>query len=374
MSKKRRIFDIDMPDVGPDVGPNDGPDLGAETPQPKAPDKPARRGPMASAISENAHSLRDRQAAEARIREENDKLAQEFVRLKREGLIIDRIPLDAVVTEKLLRDRKPGEDEDLGELRDSIREIGLSNPIRVETRDDGRYELIQGMRRLMAFRALQAAGEPGFDTIPAGIVPPDPQTQDSYRRMVDENLVRRDISFAEMATLARRYAADPRHDCTDVSEAVAVLFKSASYVKRSYIRAFAELLHRLEKVLEHPQDIPRNVGVELKRRIDNEPSLIAQVSAALRAEPRRDAAREVEILRGFTQGEGATLPTGKTSATKAKPRKPKTTFQVALPEGIARCNASQGRLELRDDRDFSAIDRRNLERAVAAFYAALDED
>ncbi|WP_323768575.1 ParB/RepB/Spo0J family partition protein [Marinovum sp.] len=359
MSKKRRVFDIDVPEMGDmEVG--------------KVPDRALRRGPMASAIHENANSLRDRKAAEETIREENDRLATEFVRLKREGLITDRVPLDAVVTDKLMRDRAPGEDEELDELICSIREIGLSNPLRVEARGDGRYELIQGMRRLLAFRALHAqTGAAEFATIPVGIVPPDSALHTSYRRMVDENLIRKDISFAEMASLARRYAEDPQNGCADVSEAVSVLFKSASDQKRSYIRAFAELLLRLEKLLEHPTRIPRNLGVDLKRAMDRDETLLQRVSLALRAEPGRDAKREAEILRGCLAAV-PDLPTGKTAAKPARPRQAKTTFQVPLAQGVAKCSASQGRLELRDDRDFSAIDRRRLEEAVAAFYAALE--
>lgn len=359
MSPKRRLFDIDLPEM-------DQIEVGL------VPDRALRRGPMASAIHENAHSLRDRKAAEETIREENDRLASEFVRLKRDGLITDRLPLDSVLTDRLLRDRKPGADAELEELKTSIREIGLSNPIRVEARADGTYDLIQGMRRLMAFRALhEETGDAGFATIPAGIVPTEPQVQNSYRRMVDENLIRKDISFAEMATLARRYADDPANDCPEVADAVSTLFKSAPYTKRSYIRAFADLLMRLDKVLEHPQEIPRNVGVRLKRRLDREEDLVPQVALALQAEPGRDAAREIEILRGFAEGQGS-LPMGKTADNEARPRQAKTTFQVPLGAGVARCSASQGRLELREDRDFSAIDQRKLEQAIAAFYAALD--
>jgi len=369
MSRKRRIFDIDLP-----------PEEDAPAPEPEAPAKPergiARRGPMASAISENAEALRERREAEANIRAENDKLATEFVRLKREGLIVDRIPLDSVVTEKLIRDRKlHGPDSELEELKLSIREIGLSNPIRVEARGDGKYELIQGMRRLRAFQALlEETGDAAFATIPAGIVASDPKLQETYRRMVDENLVRKDISFAEMANLARRYAEDPANECPEVDDAVAVLFKSASYTKRSYIRSFAALMTRMEKLLEFPQEIPRNVGLDLKRRLDNEPGLLSQVKAAFEREPERDAAREVAILRGFADGQGAIFPTGKVTPSRGsgKPRQAKTTFQLSHARGVAKCNASQGRLELRQDRDFSTIDRRDLERAVAAFFAELD--
>lgn len=365
MTRKRRIFDIDLPPV-------------EDIPVGKAPaPKPAtRRGPMAEAINENAGSLRDRRATERAILEENEKLATEFVRLKRAGLIVDRIPLDKVVSERLLRDRQPGPDDDLPELIGSIRDIGLSNPIRVEQRPDGMYELVQGMRRLNAFRALLAeTGDDRFAEIPAGIAPLAERTQDSYRQMVDENLIRKDISFAEMAVLARGYAADPANNCATVEAAVKVLFKSASYTKRSYIRAFAGLLEYLGDALAHPYDVSRNTGVELKRQMDADPALADRVVAALTAEPGRDVEAEGAILRGFITGEDTskTLPTGKVLPPEAKPaRKAKTTFQVERNGDVARCNASLGRLELRSDRDFSTIDRRDLERAVAAFLDVLD--
>ena len=63
MSKKRRVFDIEFPSDPIEV----------ETPVPVGTDEPepreARRGPMASAIQENASALRERQAAEAAIRQ-----------------------------------------------------------------------------------------------------------------------------------------------------------------------------------------------------------------------------------------------------------------------------------------------------------------
>ncbi|MFC3612716.1 ParB/RepB/Spo0J family partition protein [Lutimaribacter marinistellae] len=363
MSRKRRVFDIEVPGV-------DDMEVG------KVPDRAlARRGPMASAISENAGALKARREAEQAIRAENDRLAKEFVQLKREGLVTGRIPLEEVVTEKLVRDRKPGLDDALDELKTSIREIGLSNPIRVEARSDGRYELIQGMRRLLAYRALlDETGEEIYRTIPAGITPLSDDTATTYRRMVDENLIRKDISFAEMAELARRYAQDPANDCADAGEAVAILFKSASYTKRSYIRAFADLLARFDKLLEHPADIPRNLGVDLKRRLDREPELVSDIVHALRAAPGRDAAQEIAILRGFVTDSGAgTLPTGNTGASPARPRKARTTFQVSTDEGVAKCTASQGKLELRTEQDFSAIDRVKLERAIAAFFRELEE-
>lgn len=362
MSRKRRMFEIDVPAVD-------------DIPVGKVPDKvfEKRRGPMASAISENAEALRDQQSTEDAIRVENDRLAHELVRLRSEGLVTEHIALDDVVTEKLTRDRKPGPDPELDELKASIQDIGLSNPIRVERRADGRFDLIQGMRRLSAYRALhEETGEGIFATIPAGISDPA-KLDDSYRRMVDENLIRKDISFAEMGALARAYAEDPANDCADVDKAVTILFKSASYTKRSYIRAFASLLMMLEKVLNHPNDIPRNVGVEIKRKLDADPVLIRQLSTSLMKAPDRSSAQELAILRSF-------LTLNADSEIKArapnaeKPRRAKTTFQVTGRAGIAKCSASSGRMELRYDLDFTRVDRAKLERAIATLIDDLREE
>lgn len=362
MSRKRRMFDIDIPAMD-------------DIPVGKVPDKvlEKRRGPMAAAISENADALRDQQSTEDTIRAENDRLAHELVRLRSEGLVTEHVALADVVTEKLTRDRKPGPDPDLDELKESIRDIGLSNPIRLERRPDGRFDLIQGMRRLSAYRALHAeTGDDLYAKIPAGISEAA-ELHDSYRRMVDENLIRKDISFAEMGALARAFAEDPSNDCADVDKAVAILFKSASYTKRSYIRSFASLLMMLDKVLQHPNDIPRNVGVELKRKLDANSGLIRQVSTALMSEPDRDGPREVEILRSFISSEPVAakkpVPAG-----ASKTRRAKTTFQVSGRAGVAKCSASSGRIELRYDLDFTRVDRGKLERAIAALIDELQEE
>lgn len=362
MSRKRRMFDIDMPAMD-------------DIPVGKVPDKALekRRGPMATAISENADALRNQQSTEDSIRAENDRLAHELVRLRSEGLVTEHVALADVVTEKLTRDRKSGVDPELEELKDSIRDIGLSNPIRLERRSDGRFDLIQGMRRLSAYRALhEETGDEAYAKIPAGISDAT-DLNDSYRRMVDENLIRKDISFAEMGALARAFADDPANDCPDVDKAVAILFKSASYTKRSYIRSFASLLMMLDKVLIHPNEIPRNLGVELKRKLDANPGLIRQVSTAVMSEPDRDGPREVSILREFVEPKTSVLKKPIASGS-GKTRRAKTTFQVSGRAGVAKCSASSGRIELRYDLDFTRVDRAKLEQAIATLIDDLQED
>lgn len=358
MSKKR-AFDIDFPDVAPE-------------PAVETDVRPAktelRRGPMASAISENAEALRNRQQAENAIRAENDRLAHELVRLKKQGLIVDLIDLDAIQTSKLTRDRSADRDPELAELKESIRELGLSNPIRVEAGENG-YELIQGFRRLSAFRELYAeTGDAQFSKIPAGISAGGQGLEGLYRQMVDENLVRRDISFAEMAELACSYAADEGTQCDTVEAAVAELYASASRQKRSYIRHFATLMQDVGSSLKFSSAIPRALGLDLEKKISSEQGATARLKARLAAQMATTVEAELEVLRSFLK-EVPVKPKGEAANSASKV---KTTFRMRVPAGTVRCSAQDGRIELRADRDFSGEDRGKLEAALNAFFAELD--
>ena len=410
MSRKRRIFDIDMPDEAappatpapperkaagpgaPEKAAGAGSETGSQAERRPAPEAepagpgprirsldagpPPRRGPMASAIAENAGALVERRDAEAAIRAENDALAHEYVALKRAGLVVRMVPLDAVLTEALVRDRKPGPDEDLGELVTSIRDVGLSNPIRVEERDDGRFELVQGWRRLNAFKALRdeaaAKGEDAaWDEIPAGILPRGEGVAALYRRMVDENVIRKDLSFAEMAEVAHHYAADPDTGPTDVEAAVAELFKSAGYQKRSYIRGFARLMALIGGHLAYPTELPRNLGLALLKRLEDDADAVAELRRELTGWDGRTIADELDLLRRHAgAGEAAAPAAGGRAAGKAG-RRPRTTFEIERGGRRVKCTAGVGKLELRYDRDFTEIDRRKLEQGVARLLDSL---
>lgn len=355
---KRKGFDIDFP-TGEDPVP-------AGTPRADAP--PARRGPMASAISENAEALRSRHEAEAAIRAENDRLAHELVRLKGQGLIVDLIDTSAISATKLARDRSTSRDPELDELKASIRAIGLSNPIRVEADGQGAWQLVQGFRRLTAYRELHAeTGDDRFARIPAGILAQGETVEGLYRRMVDENLVRRDISFAEMAALALRYAQDDATDAQDVEQAVGVLYASANRQKRVYIRHFATVLEAIGSRLKFPEAIPRALGLELEKRISNEEGATARIRAALGAGLASTPEAELEILRAQASAKPP-KPQGRGGAPDAA----KTSFRCTVPAGTVRCAARNGKVELTCDRDFSVEDQQRLQAAVAAFFAELD--
>lgn len=87
--------------------------------------------------------------------------------------------------------RKSFSEEGLQELSASIKEIGLIQPISVRQKDDGRFELIAGERRLRACRLAE------IDEVPSIIV----QMQDNESAVVAlvENLQREDLNFIEEA-------------------------------------------------------------------------------------------------------------------------------------------------------------------------------
>lgn len=374
---RRRMFDIEFP-AEPAVPAG----TEAATTKAEADSKEQRRGPMATAITENAEALRVRAEAEKSIRAENDRLAHEFVRLKKLGLVVDHIPLDKIRMTKLTRDRSANSDPDLHELKESIRTLGLSNPIRVEEVDGG-YELVQGFRRWSAFQELyEETGNEEFAKIPAGLLARGETLSGLYRRMVDENLVRRDISFAEMAQLAMSFADDPETECEDLETAVNLLFASAGRQKRVYIRNFADLLRMTEGWLLFPEALPRALGLDLRKIILEDEKAKVQLLQQLQSVPAGTDEEELKVLRDFVQSYRARKAGEKRLANAAKAEDPthvpaiagaKTSLRCVVPAGTVRCLARDGKVELMMEQDFSAVDKHRLETAIQAFFAALDE-
>ncbi|MEJ2021718.1 MAG: ParB/RepB/Spo0J family partition protein [Maritimibacter sp.] len=361
MTRKKRMFDIDMPDEAVEV---------ATAPVTQ------RRGPMASAIAENAEALQERKSAAEAIREENDALAHEFVAAREAGNVVLSVPLDEVHTFMLVRDRVPGEDFELIELITSIRELGLSNPIRVIPRPDGTgYELVQGYRRLMSYRKLfEETGDEAWAAIPALVMPGENSIAGLYRRMVDENVIRKDLSFAEMAYAAQNFANDPGTDVSDLGEAVAELFSSAPYSKRSYIRSFAHLLDVIGKDLRYPTEIPRALGVALVREMKERPEMLQAIRSDLADWENRSIQEELDVLRKHARIAAEGQPEEVAPARKGRGKasgETKTTFHIRSGAGQIKCTASAGRLEIKVDRDFSSIDRGRLERAIASLVDGL---
>ena len=103
--------------------------------------------------------------------------------------------------------------------------------------------------------------------------------------------------------------------------------------------------------------------------------MAAAIKAELKSWDKRSAKDEVDLLRRYA-GQGSddvTAPSRDPGFERPAPAaKAKTTFQLQRPQGSAKCTAANGRLEIRLPRDFSAVDRRKLEIAVASMLDQLE--
>ena len=103
---------------------------------------------------------------------------------------IGEIEIDKIVANPN-QPRRDFNEEALQELADSIKELGVIQPITLRKMEDGTYQIIAGERR---FRASQLAGK---TTIPAYIVKAD--DEDTMEMALIENIQREDLNALEIA-------------------------------------------------------------------------------------------------------------------------------------------------------------------------------
>jgi ParB family transcriptional regulator, chromosome partitioning protein len=105
------------------------------------------------------------------------------------------VPVDAIRPNPL-QPRTHFDEQELGELAQSIREHGVLQPVLVSQQPDGWFQLITGERR---WRAVQLAGMP---TLPAMVKEATPQA--SLEMALVENIQRRDLNPLEEAHAFRQ--------------------------------------------------------------------------------------------------------------------------------------------------------------------------
>jgi ParB family transcriptional regulator, chromosome partitioning protein len=129
--------------------------------------------------------------------------AQDVSHPQQVGAHFAELPVERIVPNPR-QPRQVFEEDALGELVHSIREVGLLQPIVVRERPDGHYELIMGERR------WRAAGEAGLSRIPAIVRETD--DADLLRDALLENLHRADLNPLEEAAAYQQLLED--FDCT----------------------------------------------------------------------------------------------------------------------------------------------------------------
>lgn len=324
-------------------------------------------GPMGAAVRDAAESLQETTEAKVEQRRQNAADAKAYRTAQDDGLILSTVLLADVLTTDLPRDRLDLEgvaaSTEMEELKASIRERGQKEPVELYRDAAGQLQLKKGWRRFTALTQLFAeTGDDAFATIIARIEVGEGDRLARYIDMVEENVVREDLSFAEMAQVAILAAQDEGTDEVDPDAMVPRLYGSLHKVKRSYIRSFVFLLSALGDDLRWPKAVARNLGVDVSRALKSVEDT-TQLRVMLRA-----CVSEGEQTAALTQF----LEGKPDEATKAKPveRKEKREFHV----GDMKVTARNGECRIVGEDDFASLPKARLEHAVEAFQRALRED
>ena len=147
-----------------------------------------------------------------------------------------RIPVD-LIEPNPYQPRMSFDQEALEELADSIRTLGLIQPITVRKKSDNRYQIISGERR---FRACRLAG---LDMIPAYIR--DTNDQGMLEMAIVENIQREDLDPIEVALSYQRLI----EECSLTQEQMAIRVGKKRTSVTNYLRLLklpAKIQHDLK--------------------------------------------------------------------------------------------------------------------------------
>ncbi|MGS4946131.1 ParB N-terminal domain-containing protein [Meridianimarinicoccus sp. RP-17] len=330
-------------------------------------------GPMGAAVREAAASLAETTEAKIEQRRKNAEDAKAWRAAEAQGRVLVTLLLSDVATDDLPRDRLDLEavarSDEMEELKASIRARGQREPIEVYRDATGQYQLKKGWRRLTALKQLLAeTGEDDFLRVVARVEPggeaTTPDRVSRYIDMVEENVVREDLTFAEMAQVAIQAARDPEVEGDHPDAMVGRLYASLHKMKRSYIRSFVFLLTELEGALKWPKAVSRNLGVDLARVLKAQPDRTAMLRRSLTAcaAPEDQAETLAFFLRSSQKSAAA--------AKAPRERREKYEFHV----GSTKVTARSGECRIVSTRDFADVPRDRLERAIRAFEAELEAE
>lgn len=323
-------------------------------------------GPMGTAVRETADSLQETTEAKVEQRRRNAEDAKQYRAAQEDGLVLERLPVGNIRTDDLPRDRieleAVAQSDAMEELKTSIRERGQKEPIEVFLDEAGNHQLKKGWRRLTALRQLfEETSDDQFATVVARVEAGEGDRMTRYIDMVEENVVREDLTFAEMAQVAITAAADPTVPEDDAGVLVNRLYQSLHKVKRSYIRSFVTLMQELGDALKFPKSVSRNMGVDVARALAGQGGTEELARELSSAETEEDQA---SILVAFLERakKGKTAPVAKTPAPKKK-------FEFFV--GKTKVTARKGECRIVSDADFASLGSDRLARAVKAFEDAL---
>ncbi len=226
------------------------------------------------------------------------EVAAELSAARTEGRLIQKLPLDAIDPQFLVRDRVVMGDEDMAALVASLTARGQQTPIEVSDLGNGRYGLISGFRRYTALRQIMV-DNPMLDSVLAVVRAPQ-EAAAAYQAMVEENEVRVDLSFYERGRIVAR-AKDAGVYRTDAL-ALSALFAHVPRARRSKIGSFVGLVRALDDLLRFPAALTEKLGLALAKQVGSDPAFVARVKDALAMTPPETAQDEAAVLTGLLRG------------------------------------------------------------------------
>ncbi len=327
-------------------------------------------GPMGAAVREAAESLQETTEAKVEQRRQNAEDAKKFRAAEAEGRVLVTVPLAEVSTSDLPRDRLEldavAASDEMEELKSSIRERGQKEPIELYRDAAGGLQLKKGWRRFTALSQLWAETQDDkFATVIARLEAGEGDRIGRYVDMVEENVVRENLTFAEMAQVAITAARDEGVEGDEADAMVQRLYGSLHKTKRSYVRAFVYLLEELGDALKWPKSVSRNLGVDVSRGLR-----AGQGADELKAEL-QGCFEETEQARVLSE---YVARLDKSAPGKAKARAPKAQEKFEFRVGGLKVTARKGECRIVGKDDFAAVPKDRLERAIKAFEAALKGD
>lgn len=211
-----------------------------------------------------------------------------------EGRLIQKLSLEAVVLDHMLRDRIGLDEDALAPLMESLRARGQQVPIEVMALGDGRFGLISGWRRLIALRKLfTETGEARFATVLALMRKPE-NAGAAYLAMVEENEIRLGLSHFERARIVARAVDAGVFPTTKI--ALQTLFAHGSRARRSKIGAFLGVVAALDGKLRFPTELGERLGLALAAQLSATPGFGSALCAQLDAQPPESADAERALL------------------------------------------------------------------------------
>ena len=339
-------------------------DVGVVTFEPGRKRSDRSPGPMRKAVRENASSVRASSDARIEERRANAADANELRSAKDEGRLLVRLPIESVAIDDLPRDRMDleaaAQSDAMMELKASIRDRGQRAQIEVYLDSNNKYQLKSGWRRLEALRQLNASeGGDQFSWVLAKVSEGSEDRLACFKDMVEENLIREDLSFAEMAMVAITIADDTAVSEADPKKVVGLVYGSVNKTKRSYIRSFVDLVETLGSSLKWPNDVSRNLGVDVARLMIAQPGTVSSLKEALSA--CSDESDQGKVLKRYLASGGRFDRT--TAVDQTQP------VTVKFNDMHARARGRECKLVW--DAGFENVTEERLEQAIKAFRAAL---